>query len=59
MLASLGRRCTKQVRLGRGEPDVQQKGISSNTSAFARPVADSPSVDLPPLVTALGQESAS
>ena len=31
MLASLGRCCWKQVRLGKGAPDVQQKGISGNT----------------------------
>ena len=30
MLASLGRCCWKQVRLGKGAPDVQQKGISGN-----------------------------
>jgi hypothetical protein len=53
MLASLGRCCWKQVRLGRGEPDVQQKGITGNTIFFAQPTADIPSMELPPAANAL------
>ena len=53
MLASLGRCCWKQVRLGKGAPDVQQKGISGNTIFFAQPTADIPSMEQPPLVNAL------
>jgi len=49
MLASLGRCCWKQVRLGRGPPDLQQKAISGNTIFFAQPTADIPSMELPPL----------
>ena len=48
MLASLGRCCWKQVRLGKGAPDVQQKGI-----LFAQPTADIPSMELPPAHDAL------
>ena len=48
MLASLGRCCWKQVRLGKGAPDVQQKGISGNTIFFAQPTADIPSMEQPP-----------
>ena len=36
-LASLGRYCMKQVCFGRGEPDMQQKGIAGNTIFFAQP----------------------
>ena len=53
MLASLGRCCWKQVRLGKGAPDVQQKGISGNTIFFAQPTADIPSMELPPPVNGL------
>ena len=53
MLASLGRCCWKQVRLGRGTPDVQQKGITGNTILFAQPTADIPSMELPPASDAL------
>ena len=31
MLSSLARCCHRQIRLGKGSPDVQQKGISGNT----------------------------
>ena len=48
MLASLGRCCWKQIRLGKGAPDVQQKGITGNTILFAQPTADIPSMELPP-----------
>ena len=53
MLASLGRCCWKQVRLGKGVPDVQQKGITGNTILFAQPTADIPSMELPPARDAL------
>ena len=53
MLASIGRCCWKQVRLGKGAPDVQQKGISGNTILFAQPTADIPSMELPPAPDAL------
>ena len=53
MLASLGRCCWKQVRLGKGAPDVQQKGISGNTILFAQPTAQIPSMELPPAEGAL------
>ena len=53
MLASIGRCCWKQIRLGKGAPDVQQKGIVGNTIFFAQPTADIPSMDLPPPVNAL------
>ncbi len=48
MLAPLGRCCWKQVRLGKGAPDVQQKGISGNTILFAQPTAQIPTMELPP-----------
>ena len=48
-LASLGRCCWKQVRLGRpGDDAVQEKGLSGNTIFFAQPTADLPSMELPP-----------
>ena len=53
MLASLGRCCWKQVRLGKGAPDVQQKGIAGNTILFAQPTTDIPSMELPPAPDAL------
>ena len=53
MLAPLGRCCWKQVRLGKGAPDVQQKGITGNTILFAQPTADIPSMELPPAPDAL------
>ena len=53
MLASIGRCCWKQVRLGKGAPDVQQKGISGNTILFAQPTANIPSMELPPASDAL------
>eukprot|EP00959_Pyramimonas_sp_CCMP1952_P428926 8983583-Pyramimonas_sp.AAC.1 len=40
MLAPIGRRCWKQVRLGEGAPDVRQKGVTGNTILFAQPTAD-------------------
>ena len=51
MLASLGRCCWKQVRLGKGAPDVQQKGIAGNTILFAQPTTDAPSMELPRRLT--------
>ena len=53
MLASLGRCCWKQVRLGKGTPDVQEKGVSGNTIFFAQPTAQIPSMEQPPPVNAL------
>ena len=52
-LLSLGRACWKQVRLGRGKPDVQQTGVCGNTIFFAQPTADVPSMELPPPTDAL------
>ena len=52
-LLSIGRACWKQVRLGKGAPDMQQKGICGNTIIFAQPTADIPSMDLPPPTDAL------
>ena len=48
MLSSLARCCHRQIRLGKGSPDVQQKGISGNTIFFAQPTAEIPSMELPP-----------
>ncbi len=45
--------CWKQVRLGKGSPDVQQKGIAGNTILFAQPTANIPSMELPPAHDAL------
>ena len=54
MIASLGRCCWKQVRLGRaGDPATQQKALAGNTIFFARPTADVPSMQLPPPPDAL------
>ena len=52
-LLSHGRLCMKQVRLGRGCPSTQQKGVTGNTIFFARPTADVPSMELPPPTDAL------
>ena len=49
MLASLGRCCWKQVRLGRhGDPAVQEKALTGNTIFFVQPTADIPYMELPP-----------
>ena len=54
MLASLGRCCWKQVRLGRmGDAAVQEKALVGNTIFFAQPTADVPSMELPPPLDAL------
>ena len=53
MLAYIGRCCWKQVRLGKGAPDFQQKGIKGNTILFAQPTANIPSMELPPATDAL------
>ena len=53
MLASIGRCCWKQVRLGKGAPDVQQKGINGNTILFAQPTANISFMELPPPTDAL------
>ena len=52
-LSCLGRCCWKQVRLGHGSPDLQQKGITGNTIFFAQPTASIPSMELPPPEDAL------
>ena len=38
----------RQIRLGKGSPDVQLKGISGNSIFFAQPTADIPYMELPP-----------
>ena len=49
MLASLGRCCWKQVRLGRhSNPSVQEDALTGNTIFFAQPTAGAPSMELPP-----------
>ena len=54
MLASLGRCCWKQVRLGRhSDPAVQEKALTGNTIFFAQPTADVPSMEMPPPTDAL------
>eukprot|EP00959_Pyramimonas_sp_CCMP1952_P447285 9365122-Pyramimonas_sp.AAC.1 len=53
MPAPLGRRCWKHVRLGKGAPDVQQKGLSGNAILFAQPTAQIPPMELPPAEGAL------
>ena len=54
MLASLGRCCWKQIRLGRqGDPAVQEQALTGNTIFFAQPTADVPSMELPPPLDAL------
>ena len=54
MLASLGRCCWEQVRLGRhSDPAVQEKALTGNTIFFAQPTADVPSMELPPPADAL------
>ena len=53
MLASIGRCYWKQVRLGKGAPDVQQSGINGNTILFAQPTANISSMELPPAPDAL------
>ena len=53
-LASLGRCCWKQVRLGRREdPAVQETGLTGNSILLAQPTADVPSLELPPPPDAL------
>ena len=52
-LASLGRCCWQQVRLGKGEPFMRQSAIVGNTIFFAQPTADVPSMELPPSSDAL------
>ena len=49
-LSCLGRVCWKQLRLGRGAPDVQQRGIAGNTIFLAQPAVtlNSETLDLPP-----------
>ena len=54
MLASLGRCCWKQVRLGRdSDPAFQEKALTGNTIFFAQPTADVPSMEVPPLPDAM------
>ena len=49
-LSCLGRVCWKQLRLGHGAPDVQQRGIAGNTIFLAQPAVtlNSETLDLPP-----------
>ena len=54
VLASLGRCCWKQVRLGRREdPGVQETGLTANSIFLAQPTADVPSMEMPPPPDAL------
>ena len=49
MLASLGRCCWQQVRLGKhSDPAVQETALTGNTIFFAQPTADVPTMELPP-----------
>ena len=53
-LASLGRCCWKQVRLGRrADPAVQETGLTANSIFLAQPTADVPTMELPPPTDAL------
>ena len=52
-LSCLGRACWRQVRLGRGAPDTQQRGLSGNTILLAQPTASIPSLEQPPPEDAL------
>ena len=53
-LASLGRACWKQVRLGRREdPGVQETGLTANSIFLAQPTADVPTMEMPPPPDAL------
>ena len=53
-LASLGRCCWKQVRLGRhADPAVQETGLTANSIFLAQPTADVPTMELPPPADAL------
>ena len=54
MLASLGRCCWQQIRLGRQkDPAVQETALVGNTIFFAQPTADVPCMELPPPQDAL------
>ena len=48
MLSSLARCCYRQVRLGKGAPDVQQNAICGNSIFLAQPTAEIASMELPP-----------
>ena len=54
-LASFGRCCWKQVRLGHGSPELQQKGLTGNTIFLPQPCVSLSSADLelPPREDAL------
>ena len=53
-LASLGRCCWRQVRLGRrGDPAVQEIGLTANSIFLAQPTADIATMELPPPPDAL------
>jgi len=47
MLASLGRCCWKQIRLGRAGDPAVHKALAGNTIVCAQPTADVPSMELP------------
>jgi len=47
-LASLARPVWKQIRLGRGPPDLLQKGYTGNTIFLSQPTAEIPTMSLPP-----------
>ena len=54
-LSCLGRCCWKQVRLGHGSPELQQKGITGNTIFLPQPFVSlsSSALELPPGAHAL------
>ena len=53
-LASLGRCCWKQVRLGRcQDPAVEETRLTANSIFLAQPTADVPTMELPPPTDAL------
>ena len=53
-VASLGRCCWRQVRLGRrGDPAVQEIGLTANSIFLAQPTADIATMELPPPPDAL------
>ena len=54
-LSCLGRVCWKQLRLGRGAPDLQEKGITGNAIFLAQPsvTLNAETLELPPETDAL------
>ena len=54
MLASLGRCCMKQVRLGQDkDPILKERALTGNTILLAQPTGDVPLLELPPPKDAL------